>query len=405
MGRMTKFIDSSLCLDDSFLPYNELPVYNIKPAPLHKTCHGYSPLYDLMALQDAYDQLSSIMISNGLTNGSPMLHKPKTTNLNITQTSSGVKVITSDSDAKLDVIDLLKISPEMYRLLENLEVNMEKLSGLNSVQRGDPAANLKSGNAMALVASMAVQFASRLEKSYVKLLENIASAIITNLKIYATTPRIEHIAGEQSQFYARNFKSDDLQQVSRVILQVGSPLQKTLAGRIEIANNLLDKNMIGSVDEYFTVLTTGQLDSLYDNKLSDNYNVRSENQELLEGKIPEVINTDNHPNHLRAHASLLANPEARKDKALTANITEHIARHLEEWKGMDPNLANLLGIPVYTPDAGPLPPEGKIPQGNPEAPEAMMSPADINQKNRIKEIDDAEYLKQQMPVNPLTGEQ
>jgi hypothetical protein len=129
---------------------------------------------------------------------------------------------------------------------------METISGVNSVARGDPGNNLHSGAALALVQAQAVQFASSLQQSYVRLVENVGTSLIKILQRYAKEPRIAAIAGKANKANMREFSSEDLTGINRVIVEIANPLSKTTAGRLEIANQLLQMQMIKNPDQYFT---------------------------------------------------------------------------------------------------------------------------------------------------------
>jgi hypothetical protein len=106
---------------------------------------------------------------------------------------------------------------------------METISGINSVTRGQPEASLKSGNALALVQSMAIQFISGLQQSYVKLIEQVGTQLINNLKDYAKAPRVAAIVGKNNRTELKEFIGDDLQAINRVVVDMGNALSRCLA--------------------------------------------------------------------------------------------------------------------------------------------------------------------------------
>src|SRR6185503_15483635 len=107
-----------------------------------------------------------------------------------------------------------------------------------------------------------LQFMSGLQQSYVALVEDLGTGIINILKDYADTPRIVAITGKTNRTYMKEFVGDDLNSVSRVIVDVGNPISGTTAGRVEMAEQLLQMGLIKNPQEYIAVINTGNLDMM-----------------------------------------------------------------------------------------------------------------------------------------------
>jgi hypothetical protein len=94
--------------------------------------------------------------------------------------------------------------------LECLKACLRRLSGVNSVARGNPEASLKSGAALALVQSMAIQFSQNLQQSYARLVEDVGTGTIKILQTYASVPRVAAIAGKSNRPLMKQFTGEDL---------------------------------------------------------------------------------------------------------------------------------------------------------------------------------------------------
>lgn len=395
-GRETLFLDSSTVIEDKALGYREIPVYNIQSAPIHKTSHGYGQTWDTLALSELYDKLSSLITTNQFTFGQPALKANIQGQVEVEQLPNGVTVYKTTHRDDLQPMNILQTPAEIFNFLDMAENNMEKLTGMSSAMRGDPEKNIKSGNALALVANMSYEFVSKLDKSHKRLLEAVATGIIDNLKTNATTNRIENIAGKSNQVAITTFSNKDLLNVVRVKMQVGSPIMRTLAGRVQVADNLMEKGLIKDPEKYFSVLDSGRVDYTYDADKAADLQVESENEMLKDGNIPPISIADKHNKHIIDHLKVLQNPLARQDASVVDAVNRHILEHIDEWKQADPNLLNLLGIPPYSAPTPPMPP-----QGSPENGEVIAAPSE----QAIKQIDDIETLKQRMPKNPLTNQE
>lgn len=391
-------------LYESDLSYPEIPVYNLQASSVHKTSVGYGQTFDLLGLTELYDKFMSMLVSKKMTCSKPTLEVPAGANYSVNDIG-GIRYITTHNTPDGKSIKPMKLAdadPELLNVLNITETTMEKLSGLSSVQRGDPASNLKSGNALALVASQSYQFVSTLDQNHKKLLECVATAIISRLKQFATTPRIENITGSNNQSEVREFTRDDLSDVMRVRLQVGSPLARTLAGRLEIAQNLIDNNMITTPEQYFMVMETGRADVLYDSEQSDNLNIESENEMLLRGEVPTALMGDPHHKHIKEHLAVLHNPTMRTNVAVISAVKEHIEEHKRVWQESDLNILRLTNTPPWE---KPLPPAPLIPSQSQGAAVSVPKgvPEDGSQisPGNIKAISD--QIK--MPKNPMTGQE
>ena len=121
---------------------------------------------------------------------------------------------------------------------------METISGVNAVVRGDPPESLKSGSALALVQAQAITFSSGLQSSYAHLVEDVYTDIINILKKFAKTKKIISIVGKYNRSMLQEFVGDDLSQLNRVVVQVGSPLEQTVPGRMQIAQDLIQAGLL-----------------------------------------------------------------------------------------------------------------------------------------------------------------
>jgi len=343
-GRITEFLDSGLVLIDGNLPFSEIPVYRVAAADWMETIFGFTPIYDLLGIQQAIDALYSTIFTNQSNFGVTNVLSPRGSNLSVKQIAEGLNLIEYDQKmGEIRALNLTQTPPEIFNFTRILIQDLETLSGVNSVTRGNPEASLKSGAALALVASQAVQFASSLQQSYYKMIELAGTATITILRDYAKTPRVAMIAGKYNRSLMKEFTGDDLTQVSRVVTEIVNPLARTAAGRRELAQDMIQAGLIKRSEEYLSVITTGNLEPLYENEEASLLLIRAENELLSNGKRPVAVITDDHRLHILEHRTVLDSPEARQNLSLVENTTQHLQEHLNLLKTADPALLSLLG--------------------------------------------------------------
>lgn len=404
-GRHTVFVNDEIVLHDGPLPYNEIPVYRISPGDWIGTNYGYSAAFDLLGIQEAIDILYSTVVTNQSTFGVQNIMVPKGHGMEVSQIAGGLNLLEYDSQLGApQSLQLTDTPAEVFKFIEMLEGTMETLSGVNSVARGDPQNSLRSGSALALVQSMALQFNSGLQQAYTQLAEDVATATILTLRDFAAIPRVASIVGKDNRAYLKTFSGQDLDQVNRVIVDLGNPLARTTAGKMEIASELLQQGLIKNPQEYFMVLKTGQLDPLYDEEFTEMMNMQRENERLRDGKTVKAVLTDNHVQHIRKHKAVLDSPESRENPEIVEQALAHIQEHINLLSNPDPNVIKVLEI-LEQPAMGAQP-------ANPAQP-----PAPGGDKMNIQGVEDvlggaeptnaAEMAGVSLPSapdNPLTGE-
>lgn len=343
-GRYMLFLDKEIVLLDSPMPYKALPIYAIHAGNYLGTPYGYTPLFDLMPIQDAINSLYSTILTNQTAFGVQNILVPRGADVAISELSGGLNVIEANMQAgPIQALNLTATPKEVFDFVMMLEKVMETISGVNAVSRGNPSDNLRSGNALALVQSMTLQFMSGLQASYVAVIEDVGTGIINILKDHAQIPRLATIVGKSNRTYLKEFTGDDLSSVSRVIVDVGNPLAKSTAGRVEMAEQLLQMQAIKTPEQYFSVINTGQLDVMTEDTQSQLFLIKAENERFINGEPVVAVFTDEHALHIKEHASVLSDPDLRLQPELLQAVSAHIQEHIELLRTTDPNTLMILG--------------------------------------------------------------
>src|SRR5690606_19364188 len=142
--------------------------------------------------------------------------------------------------------------------------------------------------------------------------------------------------------YMKSFTGNDLSQVNRVTVDMANPLTRTTAGKVNLAETLLQNGMVDSPDQYIQVLTTGRLEPSIEGKQAQLLLIRQENEDIASGKGAVALVTDNHALHILEHAVVGSSTDARRDPNIMANLTAHMQEHINFLKTADPVLLNLL---------------------------------------------------------------
>jgi hypothetical protein len=382
-GRMVMWLSDDITLFDGPIPYKDVPVYRIACAEWRGTPFGYSVGFDLLPVQEMYDSIHSTICTNQNTFGVQNIWNQLGDTMEATTLAGGLRLLSSK--VKPEPLQLTQTSPESFNYGQTLSQIMETLSGINSVARGNPERDM-SGAAMALLQSTAIQFSAYLQSSYAGLLEDCGTATLERLKVFAKVPRMMALAGKSKKAYMQQFKAEDISQVNRVLVDMGNPIMNTTAGKMNLADKLLETGLITTPEQYIMVMTTGQLEPLYERDQSTMMCIRKENEMIAEGELPSAVLTDDHILHIKEHSTVANSPDSRINPQIMQTYTAHVQEHITLWKGgvdqatgmpipgMDLDLMQALNIPP--PQSllmqAQMPPPG-APSGPPNA--GGMSPA------------------------------
>lgn len=348
-GRYMLFLDKEIVLMDTKMPYRVIPIFRIVPSEILGTTYGYSPMFDIFPIQEAINALYSTIMTNQNAFGVQNIYVPRGADLAVNQLEGAMNII--EGNAQPVPLNMTQTPPEVFEFLKQLVQDAETISGVNSVARGNPEASLKSGAALALVQSTALQFISGLQQSYVKLIEEVGTSLIQILKDYATTPKVVALVGKTNKPLLKEFTGEDINAINRVVVDMGNPLSRTIAGRVQMAEQMLQMNLIKTPQQYFQVVNTGKLETAFEGETSELLLIRQENEKLSQGEAVIISPLDQHRTHIVEHKSVLADPDLRNDAVLVKNVLDHIEGHLNALRNTDPDLLLLVG-------EQPLPPAG-----------------------------------------------
>lgn len=395
LGRFA-IMAGDILLHSGRMPYSDIPIYPLIPSVQFNTSSGYSGNWDLLALSQAMDSLITTAMTNHEAFGVQNVLVPYGSDIEVNDLSGGLRMVQFNAAAgEPKPLELLSISQHTYQMMGQITEMMETLSGVNSVARGNPEKNLDSGAALALVHSMAIQYNNGLQRSYGRMMEKAVTGLVRMLQQYASTPRLAEVLGANERPNLIEFTGDDIASVRRVKVDLSSPLLRTAAGRVQLADRLLERQAI-TAQQYLDVVATGRLNPILDGPRAELSLIKSENDLLSNGVEVRATPMDNHRLHIQEHKVILADPELRFNDELVGVILNHIKEHVRMAQE-HPEIMLLTGQePV---PGSELPPEqGNVPEG---AAPAMGGP---DEEAAALGEDPTRAKMPEMPKNPLTGQ-
>lgn len=370
-GRFFRWCSRDVVFEDQAIQYDGKPIFMMTPGKWYGSTEGYSESRDLLNLQQASNVVWSSVFTNIATFGVRNILIPEGCNLNAFQIGQGLQALKYNPAAgKPETLEIGESPKELYKFIEILTARMETIFGLNSVTRGAPGQDL-SGKAMGLLQSMSIQYASAFQASYAETAEDVGTFIIKLLKAFAKVPQMISVAGKFNRGDMVKFQGDDIDQIERVVVELQNPYMSTLAGKKEIADELIARGLVNA-QQYVTFLDTGRLEVETEAPEANNALIRSENEAMQDGKPVPVLVTDKHLQHIQEHLCLLTKPDIRLNSMMTQNVLGHIQQHIDLKRIQDPIFDMLNNEPPAPPPM--MPPMGAMPGPGPQQGMEVPSP-------------------------------
>lgn len=362
MGRQTLFLDAETVLFDGPLAYSARPLYRCAYAELRNNPFAWTVGFSLLPLAEANNRLTSTLLTNVATFGVTRVLNPRGANISLQALSENLAIIdytpVGPTGGKPEVLDMSNpITKETGDLLKFINQKMETYVSIPGSMRAQDQKGEMSGAAMAMQSSIALQFSSGFQKSIVKTLEDLGTGMVNDIKAFASAPRMALIVGKNEMGYMRSYSQKEFDGIDRVVVAAANPLLNTTAGKMNLADQLLQNGMLPQGEagamKYIQVMNQGKLDPETQALTSEYMAIQQDKEDLLNGKLPMIQLTDNHPLRMQEVNVLNNNPIIRGNPQLGQLVRQYIMGHFQQWLQMPPLLAAAMGI--QPPPAGGMP--------------------------------------------------
>lgn len=312
---------------------------------------GYAGSWDLIGIQEMLDQMCSDTASNVAAFGRQTMFYEKGSEYSFDKISEGLTAFgVSPGQNPPEFGKPAPMNETVKWFMEYLHERHQSLSGLNSVARGDPKSNIKSGEMAALFHSIAIEFQSARQAALDGYRERLANLMLDMVRQYADSPFLVEVSGKDQRPYLKQFTSQAVSGIRRVEVATTSPMMRSQEGRMQVfqAIGALPPEQRAAAYEF---VVTGVSKGFTEKPLSSELRIQWENEQLQDGIPPPVLFTDNPYLHVREHVSALEklsetfneNPQAVKA------FSDHIIQHGVVYQQLDPRIAAFLGIPAPPP--------------------------------------------------------
>lgn len=389
-GRYSLMVNDMIVADGEN-KYGDIPVYPMIPDVEPGAGFGYSGNYDLMALQQAFDASVTSFVSMIENLGQPGLWGgPNNAGIGV-DSIGGFNFINSPNEPKpVQYLDPSSVQVVVMAMKE-ISAIMTRLSGLPPTALGDVPSGA-SGDALAMMHSLAVQSTSKLQAAYARMFAAMMFGVIRRYRTFATTERLVSVVGKGNKKRARRWTGADLAAIDCINVEMRAAVTRTATGRQQLADKWLMQGLIATPQQYMEVATTGSLSPLTDKPLSERALIERENEMMVDGNPATIAATHNHPAHINEHSVLLLDPDVLNDPAAYQLVSQHIIEHVQTWQQISmaqpdllaalgipkaPSSEMMMGMPAGDPNANPA--------GDPNAPQGKPEPGPPNEPVKLEE--------------------
>ena len=354
-GRYVGMVGDIILWDEGCPLPDRIPLVELCSAKYIGTAFGYSDAWDLIGIQQMIDQLCSDGASNFAKFGRPMIVADEGLNLDAGLLSRGHQIWTKPTEAAFpQAISFAAMPPGFMDFLTYLHSRHQSISGLNSTVRGDPDKNITSGTMAALFHSIAIEFRSAEALALNSFRKDVANTFLDMVRMNAAAPFVAEISGHSERPFMKQFDMQDVSGIKRVIVEPVSSLSQSTAGRMAIAELLMQIPDPQQRAALLKGVETGQWGDFTRKERNADLRVQFENEKLAQGIPCRVLSSDDPFVHIPQH---LADIDARTEQldgnpgSVDAQL-EHVLEHLMQYQMINPNMARVLKIPLPLPVQG-----------------------------------------------------
>jgi hypothetical protein len=362
-GRYTMLV-GDVVLWDTVCPTKEgIPVASMCSSKFIETAFGYADSWDMLSLNQALNQVNSDELTNYALYGRQSTAWEKGTNITLDGLTRGTGYEVP-AGAKMPVsLQLTAIPGTLPQLKQYLHGMFDHISDQNATSRGEPEANVRSGEMAALLDSIALRYQSYRQQSARNFRIRSATIILDMIKRYGETPFLVDIVGIDNRSYVKEFTRDDLSGVERITMDVVSPLMQTIAGRWQVYSLLKDLPPDQRAAAY-ELIATGDSSLFVRKDRNSELLVRRENEDLVTGarQVTPVSGEDvmlHYQRHWSQYEQILASDDP--DPEVLQRLQDHLLETIQVWLNSSGLVAGVRGI---TPPPA-LGPTTENPFGNP----------------------------------------
>jgi len=284
------------------------------------------------------------------------------------------------------------IAPEIFNLRTMLKEDVQQVSGVHGVSRGEPPAGVKAGVALQFLNEQENERASSFIAKYNEFIRRVGDKMVKVCSQYydESDERTIAVIGKNDEYSRVPFDMKTLSRPFDVRIQNSSALPESKAQRIQTILDLAERfpTLVGE-DQVADMIDFGQADKWYDEATAAVRAAERENEMMMDSHVIQPAEYEIHLQHWRVHVTEIQKPGFVDLPAeVQDTIKDHVLAHemlMSQISMKNPGyLEQLKTLPqfplFYTPDH--LAPQ---PDNEPVL-DAKMEPGAIEQNMKAEQI-------------------
>jgi hypothetical protein len=341
------------------VPYSEM-----RSASFVETTFPYADAWDIVSIVQALNQMNSDELQNLALFSRQSTYSYKGSNVTRNGITKGTHYEIPPGLEKPGSIQFASMAPtgDFKSYLLSM---LDRVMGSSSTTRGEPDANVRSGEMAALLDSISIRYQSFRQQAARRYRIRNAQIALDMIARYGETKFFIDVAGAEDRTYVMAFTRDSLQGIQRVDMDLQSPMMQTASGRLQWAQTLMDPKIPPQERAaLYEFVVDGDIDALLARDKGQRALIRKENERMITSdELVEPNATDDPAAHIPEHQAAVERLQASEspDTAAIERIRLHILKHEYTYLMLgQPLLLTHLGI-APPPPIGPTPEE---PMGN-----------------------------------------
>ncbi len=359
-GAYIKFVDDVI-LEKGKHPFNhgKLPVIRLTDIDIPDMLHGISFYEQIKPIQNMHNNLSTMLAKNIYLMGHAKWVMPRGA-CKIESLGNDNTIVQYQGPVAPSLLQTSPNPPEAYRFRDSLKEEMEQVSGVSGVSRGQPPSGITAAVALQFLNEQESERANSHIAKHNTMIEQVARMSIAVAGDYyqPNDGRMIRIMGKDDAESVEAFDSANLSKSYDVRVKGGNALPEQKSARIQriieliqykpdaIPNEqLVELLEFGNVEKFQSVLTEAVRSA------------EAENEEMLQGKaVSEPMEYEDQITHWRVHVQAIQK-KSFKDKvppAIQDAMIDHIETHefqmIEQAKEnplFESKLAQLELFPIF----------------------------------------------------------
>ena len=391
-GRYLLYFEETDLLDIDN-PYGCIPVVPLKLGVVRKSQLGWTPAFDIQKQQELLNEILVKLATELDTLGLPLLWAKTGIKQSEPSMFTG-NIAFVESDEPPQRINLLDLPQDANALMLQIKQDMDTAMGINNIVQGGTAGSVRANRMQMFQQSQSLRLNSPVEFAYTAAFEEVGTQILEILKTFPETERTRTLVGDSDIGDLIQFTSEDLFDVTNVIVERANPILKTVEGRLEVLQILQQNGIPLPRNELVAILEGAPITAMTETIERQTEMAARENDTLLAGGTHLPLITDDHIHHIKKHASLLDTAEARLDPELSRRVMAALLGHLQLYN--DPNTFEYqLALGYARPDVPPLGMRGVAAEaGQAAATQGAQNPAAQTPRDTVDQANQAELQPQ-----------